>query len=150
MRPTSLWDHIYKIFRFHGWCPNHLQDVQFTAEMCPIHRWDDKSQWKSRDRIYLKCPKDRNDELDKRMQKTVAPVEPVTKHRSNRLASDTLVPYYRCKRPSNAQPSGEVQVAPVTPMVLIWDIGAITMPSLREHVWRASEDCSAPVTTVNH
>ena len=29
---TSLWSHIYMIFRFHGWCPNHLQDVQFTVE----------------------------------------------------------------------------------------------------------------------
>ena len=36
---TSLWDHIYKIFRFHGWCPtiskmsnSSLRCVQSTAE----------------------------------------------------------------------------------------------------------------------
>ena len=67
---TSLWDYIYRICRFHGWYPNHLQDVQFNAEMCPIHRWDDKSQWKSRDRIYLECPNDRCDKLDKWSKKT--------------------------------------------------------------------------------
>ena len=71
------------------------------------------------EKIYLECPNDRSNKLDKRIQKTVALVEPVTKHRSNRLASDTPVPYHRCKGPSNAQPSGEVQVAPVTPVVLI-------------------------------
>ena len=74
--------------------------VQSTAEMT--------SRSEKAETIYLKCPKESNDELDKKMQKTVAPVEPVTKHRSNRLALDTPVPYHRCKGPSNAQPSGKV------------------------------------------
>ena len=50
---------------------------------------------------------------------TVAPDAPVTLHRSNQLAADTPVPYHWCNGPSNAQPSGEVQVALVTPVVLI-------------------------------
>ena len=52
-----------------------LRCVQSTTEM-PNH--SEKAE-----RIFMRFPNDRRDELDKRMQKTVAPVEPVTKHRSN-------------------------------------------------------------------
>ena len=45
-------------FRSLGWSPNHIRDVQFTVETL-------KSQGESRDRIYLKCPNDCCDELDK-------------------------------------------------------------------------------------
>ena len=48
---------------------------------------------------------------------TVALDAPVTQHRSNRWISDTPVPYDRCNGPSNAQPRGEVLVAPNAPMV---------------------------------
>ena len=41
------------------------RDVQCTVETrCPMHRRDIKSQWKSRE-IYLECPNDHCDELDK-------------------------------------------------------------------------------------
>ena len=112
-------------------CPMHRRDemsnatvrrdVQYTVEtMCPTHRRDIKSQWNSRDIIYLECPNDRIDKLDKRMQKTIAPVEPVTKHRSNRLASDTPVPYHRCNESCIAQPSEGSQVTPVEPVIPSW------------------------------
>ena len=65
-----------------------LRCVQSTAET-PNH--SEKAE-----RIFMRFPNDRCDELDKRMQKTVAPVEPVTKHRSNQLASDTPVSYHWC------------------------------------------------------
>ena len=58
MELTSLWAQICRISRSHGWILINRQSVQFVIKTS-------KSQWKNIYRIYLKCPNNSREKLDK-------------------------------------------------------------------------------------
>ena len=58
MELTSLWAQICRISRSHGWILINRQSVQFVIKTS-------KLQWKNIYRIYLKCPNNSREKLDK-------------------------------------------------------------------------------------